>query len=102
VLNGHNTSKGEVFRYLYKVEVGAQIFVAGDDGEVYVYRVGEKYILKEAGQSLEVRLENARYIQWTPDERLTLVTCHPYGSLANRLVLIAYPATSNQLENGAS
>jgi len=102
VLNGHNTLKGEVFRYLYRVEIGAQIFVEGKDGEVYVYRVGEKYILREAGQSLEVRLENARYIQDTPDERLTLVTCHPYGSLANRLVLIAYPDVSDHLGNGAS
>jgi len=97
VLNGHNTSKGEVFRDLYKVEIGARIFVAGKDGEVYVYRVEEKYILREAGQPLEVRLENARYIQDTPDERLTLVTCHPYGSLANRLVLITYRDASDHL-----
>lgn len=91
VLNGHNTSKGEVFRDLYKVEVGAEISIEGEDGKRYTYRVGEKYILREAGQPLSVRRENARYIQETPDERLTLVTCHPYGSLANRLVVIAYP-----------
>lgn len=102
VLNGHNAFKGEVFRYLYKVENGAQILVEGGDGEVYVYRVAEKYILREAGQPLDVRLENARYVQDTPDERLTLVTCHPYGSLANRLVLIAYPDASDHLGNGAS
>jgi len=102
VLNGHNTLNGEVFRYLYRVEIGAQILVEGKDGEVYVYRVAEKYILREAGQPLEVRLENARYVQDTPDERLTLVTCHPYGSLANRLVVIAYPDVSDHLERGAS
>ena len=102
VLNGHNTSKGEVFRYLYRVEPGAQVFVKGEDGEVYVYRVEEKYILREAGQPIEVRLENARYIQDTPDERLTFVTCHPYGSLANRLVLIAYPVRGDQQDDGAS
>ena len=102
VLNGHNAGKGEVFRDLYQVEVGAQIFVEGVDGKVYVYRVDEKYILAEAGQSLEVRLQNALYIQTTEDERLTLVTCHPYGSLANRLILIAYPDGSDQLGNGAS
>lgn len=102
VLNGHNTTKGEVFRYLYRVEIGAQVFVEGADGEVYTYRVGEKYILREAGQPLSVRLENARYIQVTPDERLTLVTCHPYGSLANRLVLIAYPDANDRMGNGAN
>jgi sortase A len=91
VLNGHNTSNGEVFRDLYRVELGDGITVEGEDGARYDYQVAEKYILREAGQPLEVRLENARYIQETPDERLTLVTCHPYGSLANRLVVIAFP-----------
>jgi sortase (surface protein transpeptidase) len=29
---------------------------------------------------------------------LTLVTCHPYGSLANRLILIAYPVQDGDAE----
>ena len=91
VLNGHNTGRGEVFRDLYKLEEGEEIVVEGQDGQAYTYEVGETYILPEAGQPLEVRRQNARYIQQTPDERLTLVTCHPYGSLANRLLIIAYP-----------
>jgi len=98
VLNGHNTANGEVFRNLYKVEVGEQLLLTGEDGEVYVYDVGEKYILREAGQPLSVRQENARYIQGTPDERITLVTCHPYGSLANRLVVIAYPVVESIMD----
>ncbi len=93
VLNGHNTGRGEIFRDLYKLEGGEAIEVEGQDGQVYTYEVGEKYILPEAGQPLDVRRENARYIQQTPDERLTLVTCHPYGSLANRLLIIAYPVS---------
>ncbi len=92
VLNGHNTSSGEVFRDLYKVPLGALVVVRSQDGEEFAYRVKEKYILLEAGQPLEVRLENALYVQETPDERLTLVTCHPYGSLVNRLIIIAVPA----------
>lgn len=96
VLNGHNATKGEVFRDLYKVEVGALIIIDTEDGGTYAYRVGEKYILREAGQPLDVRIENARYIQPTEDERLTLVTCHPYGSLANRLLIIAYPAPQSE------
>lgn len=95
VLNGHNTSRGEVFRDLYKLEIGAEIMMEGEDGNTYLYRVEQIYILREAGQPLSVRLENARYIQDTPDERLTLVTCHPYGSLANRLVVIAYPVAED-------
>jgi sortase A len=94
VLNGHNTSKGEVFRDLYKLEAGAEVLVEGDDGNTYAYEVAEKYILPEVGQPMEVRLQNAQYIQPTADERLTMVTCHPYGSLANRLLIIAYPVTN--------
>jgi sortase A len=92
VLNGHNTLSGEVFRDLYRTPVGALVVVGTEDGEEFSYRVKEKYILPEAGQPLEVRLQNARYIQVTQDERLTLITCHPYGSLANRLIVIAQPA----------
>jgi len=92
VFNGHNTTQGEVFRDLYKVEVGALVLVDSTDDQTYAYRVTEKIVMPEDGQPLDVRRENARYIQPTADERLTLVTCHPYGSLANRLLVIAYPA----------
>ncbi len=91
VLNGHNTTNGEVFRDLYTLEVGEAIAVYADDTP-YAYAVSEILILPEAGQPLEARLENARYILPTGDERLTLVTCHPYGSLRYRLVVIAHPA----------
>lgn len=96
VLNGHNTSNGEVFRYLYKLEVGAEVLIEADDGATYTYTVTEKLILPETGQPIETRIQNAQYILPTADERLTLVTCHPYGSLANRLLIIAHPATFSQ------
>jgi LPXTG-site transpeptidase (sortase) family protein len=92
VLNGHNTTYGEVFRDLYKLQVGAEILLEGEDALTYTYTVESLYILREANQPLEVRLENARYILPTTDERLTLVTCHPYGSIQNRLIVIARPA----------
>lgn len=91
VLNGHNTLHGEVFRDLYLLEPGALIKVMGEDGHVYPYTMAEKLILPENGQPLEVRVRNAQYIGSTTDMRLTLITCHPYGSLSNRLVIIAYP-----------
>ncbi|HEY74305.1 MAG TPA: sortase [Thermoflexia bacterium] len=90
VLNGHNTTNGEVFRDLYTLEAGSVITVRSGDVS-YTYAVSETLILPEASQPLEVRLENARYILPTDDERLTLVTCHPYGSLRYRLIVIAYP-----------
>lgn len=98
VLNGHNTTYGEVFRDLYRLQEGAEILLEGENGLTYTYGVEALYILKEANQPLEVRLENARYILPTTDERLTLVTCHPYGSIQNRLIVIARPAPAPLLE----
>jgi hypothetical protein len=43
------------------------------------------------GQPLEVRLANARYIQPTDDERLTLATCWPYENDTYRTVVITLP-----------
>jgi len=90
VFNGHNTTNGEVFRDLYTLKAGGGITVYSGDVS-YAYDVSEILILPEAGQPLEVRRENARYILPTDDERLTLVTCHPYGSLRNRLIVVAFP-----------
>ena len=91
VLNGHNTTHGEIFRDLYTLEAGDDIVVYSDETP-YTYAVTEVLILPEADQPLEVRVENAHYILPTDDERLTLVTCHPYGSLQYRLIVIAQPS----------
>jgi LPXTG-site transpeptidase (sortase) family protein len=96
VLSGHNTTNGEVFRDLYKLEAGDEIVLAGS-GITYTYAVTQTLILPEAGQPLEVRIQNARYIEPTADERLTIVTCHPYGSLRNRLIVIAQPVEHSTL-----
>jgi sortase A len=90
VLNGHTTTGGEVFRDLYQVEVGEAISVYSQD-LAFTYVVSETLILPEVGQPREVREANASYLLPTEDERLTLVTCHPYGSLRNRLIVIARP-----------
>jgi LPXTG-site transpeptidase (sortase) family protein len=90
VLNGHNTSNGEIFRDLYTLHPDDEIIVYSE-AISRTYAVSETLILPEGGQPLEVRLANARYVMPTDDERLTLVTCHPYGSLRNRLIVIAKP-----------
>ncbi len=92
VLNGHNYGYGEVFRDLYKVQVGDVISVTGANGLVYPYRVEERYLLEEGNQPLGVRQQNASFVAETDDERLTLVTCHPYGSTRYRLIVVARPA----------
>jgi sortase A len=90
VLSGHNTTGGEVFRNLYTLGVGDEITVYSNE-LAFTYVVSEVLILPELGQPREVREQNASYLLPTEDERLTLVTCHPYGSLRNRLIVIAQP-----------
>ena len=96
VLNGHHNINGEVFRYLVDLEVGDPITVYAR-GKAYTYAVTEKHILKEKGETAEVRLENARWIAPTSDERLTLVTCWPYTSNTHRLVVVARPISPPNL-----
>jgi sortase A len=96
VLNGHHNIKGEVFRHLVDLEVGDQITVYAQ-GKAYTYAVSEKHILKEKGESAEVRLQNARWIAPTSDERLTMVTCWPYTSNTHRLVVLARPISPPDL-----
>ncbi len=91
VLDGHHNIAGEVFRDLVNLQQGDTIQVwAGDHIRDYV--VSLLKILPEKGQPIEVRLENARWIQPTKDERLTLVTCWPYTNNTHRLVVVALPA----------
>jgi LPXTG-site transpeptidase (sortase) family protein len=96
VLNGHHNIKGEVFRYLVDLEIGDSITVYAR-GKAYTYAVIEKHILKEKGESAEVRLENARWIAPSSDERLTMVTCWPYTSNTHRLVVVAMPISPPDL-----
>jgi len=91
VLNGHHNIKGEVFRYLVDLEVGDRVILYSGE-QPYYYQVEQKMILKEKGESAEVRRENAQWIAPTDDERLTMVTCWPYTNNTHRLVVVARPA----------
>ena len=91
VLSGHHNIKGEVFRYLVDVQEGDEVDVyVGDD--VYRYFVQQKLILKEKGEPVDVRRQNAQWIAPTDDTRLTLVTCWPYTNNTHRVVVVAKPA----------
>jgi sortase A len=93
VLSGHNTGHGEVFRDLYLLEAGDTI-IAYSGATPYVHTVSELILVREQGQTLDVRRQNARYVETSADQRLTLVTCHPYGGLGYRLIVIARPGES--------
>lgn len=90
VLNGHVDWQGEVFKNLNKVKQGDEVRVQAGD-RTFIYKVDEILLLLENGQPLEQRLDNAKYIGTTGDERVTLVSCWPYGVDNYRLVVIARP-----------
>jgi sortase A len=90
VLSGHHNIKGEVFRYLVSLEPGDEVYLYVGEVE-YPYVVVEKFVIPEKYASLEQRRENAKWIGYFPDERLTLVTCWPYISNTHRVIVIAKP-----------
>ena len=57
----------------------------------YRYQVQQKLIVKEKGESVEVRQQNAQWIAPTDDVRLTLVTCWPYTNNTHRVIVVAKP-----------
>jgi len=90
VFSGHDDWQGEVFRDLYKLKKGDKITVQAGD-KTWSYHVDNVLPLQEIGVPLEQRLNNALYIGSTGDERLTMITCWPYGVDDHRLVVIARP-----------
>jgi LPXTG-site transpeptidase (sortase) family protein len=88
IMTGHNNLWGAVFKYLDELEVGDEIAVWSQYG-VFTYHVSEVAILPEADQPYEIRLANARYLQPTAEDRLTLVTCWPRNGSSHRLIIVA-------------
>jgi sortase A len=94
VLDGHHNVAGEVFRRLVDLKPKDVIeLYAGS--KVFQYSVTAKYILPDRDQPMEVRIANAKWIQPTDDERLTLVTCWPYTNNTHRLIIVARPFNQN-------
>ena len=91
VISGHHNAYGAVFKDLIKLEIGDVIKLVDEEGQQYKYYISNKMIFPEKDESLEVRLENGRWIQPTDDERLTVVTCWPADSNSHRLILVAVP-----------
>ncbi len=90
VFNGHHNVFDKVFENLNKVVPGDEIIVFG--GRIrYTYMVVNVMILPERNVELATRLENARWILPSNDERLTLITCWPAESNTHRLIVVAQP-----------
>lgn len=90
VLDGHHNVWGMVFRYLVDLKPGDKIEVFSGNTR-FDYQISNKMILPERNQALDVRFSNARWIETSTDERLTLVTCWPFTSNTHRLIIVALP-----------
>jgi sortase A len=91
VLNGHHNVHGKVFENLAYLQQGDIIKMYSGEQE-FDYIVTNKMVLPERFATLEKRMENARWIMPSDDERLTLVTCWPKQTNTHRLVIVARPA----------
>lgn len=94
VLNGHHNINGHVFRDLIKVQPGDTLRLEAADSFGLDYTVVQTMLLPEEGRSLEERLENARWLLPSSDERITLVTCWPPDGRSHRLVVVALPSAT--------
>lgn len=90
VLSGHNNIFGKVFAKLHEVKVGDLVILSSGPAQ-RVYKIDQNFIVREVGSSLAQREENARWIDYTPDERVTLVTCYPPWSNTHRTIVTAHP-----------
>lgn len=90
VMSGHNNDFGEVFAGLIDLNPGDEIQIITQK-RTHTYQVTNKVLFQEVEVGLTQRMENARWISPTNDERLTLVTCWPKDSNTHRLIIVAAP-----------
>ena len=90
VISGHNDWRGEVFRTLEFAKLGDEVILTSDAGE-FTYRIVEIHYRKEVGVPLEERIATGRFLDPMPEERVTLVTCWPYGIDDHRIIVVAKP-----------
>ncbi len=97
VLNGHHNIAGMVFENLHQLAPGDIIELHGE-GIKFSYMVVNVMILPERGQEFTVRLDNARWLLPSTDERITLITCWPATSNTHRLIVVARPHGAPEVE----
>jgi sortase A len=110
VISGHNNIFGRVFepislawkndsrvvvdKFTDRSDVlnGREVQLFGADGSRVDYQIEEFYRLKDTGVPVQQRVNNARFMLPTEDDRVTIITCWPPWNNTHRLVLIARPA----------
>ncbi|MCB9177184.1 MAG: sortase [Caldilineae bacterium] len=101
VISGHNNIAGSVFAELHAVEEGDLVYLSSGERRL-PYRVETKLVLWEEGASPERRRVNARWIEATPDERLTLISCYPPWGNTHRVIVVARPLDDEALPDLAA
>ncbi len=95
VMAGHSGGRAYPFNDIYYLKPGDEI-VLWSNGQQFQYTVGERLVLDEIGPNvtMEQRRANARYIEPTDEEVVTLVTCWPLtgkDKFNQRVVIRAHP-----------
>jgi sortase A len=90
VLAGHDDVRGEVFHGLHDIDLGDEVQLTSANG-IHRYVVVEVHLRRERGAQLSDRLAAGEFMAPMPEERLTLITCWPYGIDDHRLIVIAKP-----------
>jgi sortase A len=96
VLSGHSGGPAYPFNDIYWLQPGDLIQLYSN-GQVYDYNVSDHILVDEVGQPLEKRLENARYIEPTDEEMITMVACWPLtgpNKFSQRIIIRAKPASA--------
>jgi LPXTG-site transpeptidase (sortase) family protein len=88
VLTGHSNLYGGVFGDLDELSYGDEVAIWSEYG-VYSYYVSQIEYIPDNDQPLEVRLQNASWMQQTFDSRVTLITCWPASDSTHRLIVVA-------------
>src|SRR5699024_1511905 len=78
VMAGPDDCRGEVFRVLHDAQIGDDVYVTSPAGTFH-YVSREIHLRKELGVPLSERLNTGMFMAPMPEERLTLITCWPYG-----------------------
>jgi sortase A len=90
VLTGHNNMAGEVFRYLNNLNPGDEVILFNEVSEFH-YQVQQKSIIPYLGAEMEGDVQLQSLAGPKPTELVTLISCWPYATNANRIVVIAVP-----------
>lgn len=94
VLSGHNNTEGAVFLHLSELNIGDEVVIFTADDEFH-YQVQEKTIIPHLGNETEADAKLRFYAAPKPAEMVTLISCWPYATNADRIVVIAIPISED-------